>query len=139
MSAVAEHTAVDAREMAIASLLDAGRGIAISVGFERLRMGNVAWKAEVSRASLYRYFASKEAFIAALLVREMEAVKAETVCGFIEAVNSSPLFDCAREIESVSLLRATVFSRQLINAVPAELDPYSTDAAMLRWFMGRRA
>lgn len=44
------------------------------VGPERIRMGEIASRAEVSRASLYRYFASKDDLIRAYTMRELDAL-----------------------------------------------------------------
>lgn len=44
------------------------------VGPDRVRMGQVAERANVSRASLYRYFASKEELIQAYTMRELDHI-----------------------------------------------------------------
>jgi AcrR family transcriptional regulator len=64
----------DTRAAAIERILVVAGEEAVRVGPERIRMGEIAQKASVSRASLYRYFASKDELIRAWTSRELEAI-----------------------------------------------------------------
>lgn len=59
------------------------------VGPDRIRMGEVAARAGVSRASLYRYFANKEELIQAYTMREFDYLFA----GIDEAMSPYDTFD----------------------------------------------
>lgn len=64
----------EGRAAAIERILAVTGEEAARVGPGRIRMGEIAARAEVSRASLYRYFASKDELIRAWTTRELDAV-----------------------------------------------------------------
>ena len=51
-------------------ILDAARHLVLGMGARRLSLSDVATRAGVSRPTIYRYFASKEALIDALGTQE---------------------------------------------------------------------
>lgn len=71
---IAPRPPSDGRAAAIDRILAVAGEEAVRVGPERIRMGEIAARAHVSRASLYRYFASKDELIRAWTTRELETV-----------------------------------------------------------------
>lgn len=60
----------------MAAILDATAQLLVKDGYERLSTNRVAERAGVSVGSLYQYFPNKEALLAALIDRHLEAVNA---------------------------------------------------------------
>jgi len=60
-------------------LLDAAIETAVAHGIAKLSVGDVAKRAGLSRQTLYRHFASKDALIAAVVTRETTALIAQVV------------------------------------------------------------
>ncbi len=57
-------------------ILDAAGSVFAELGLRKARMGNVAEAAGCSRATLYRYFADKDALVAAYAMRELDRTAA---------------------------------------------------------------
>ena len=60
-------------------ILDAASDVFHAHGVQKSRMGHVAEAAELSRATLYRYFATKELLVEAFAVRELERMSRRVV------------------------------------------------------------
>jgi AcrR family transcriptional regulator len=101
------------------------------VGPERIRMGEIAARADVSRASLYRYFASKDDLIRAYTMRELDtlfeaiddaAIEAEDfdeqiTDAFALALNAlrhHKVFGSVLEINDRGIMRSTLQSGEAI-------------------------
>lgn len=90
------------------------------VGLERMRMGEIARQADMSRASLYRHFASKEELIGAWTLREIEqlfVVLDERTEGFGEALVTAvewlrdhPVFGAVAVSNDQGMMRTTLQS-----------------------------
>jgi AcrR family transcriptional regulator len=90
------------------------------VGLERMRMGEIAIRADMSRASLYRHFASKEELIGAWTLREIERLFSELderADGFgdslvlaVEWLRDHPVFSAVCETNDAGLMRTTLQS-----------------------------
>lgn len=97
------------------------------VGPERIRMGEIAARANVSRASLYRYFASKEELVRAYTMREFDSLfkmidqstssgddfderLAEGLALAIPALRRHPVFGAVLSINDRGIMRSTLQS-----------------------------
>lgn len=115
------------RATAIDRILSVAGEEAVRVGPERIRMGEIAARANVSRASLYRYFASKDDLIRAWTTRELdsilrradEAAAAESdfegrlAAGFASALTSlreHPVFRSIVGVNNTQIMRSTLES-----------------------------
>lgn len=98
---------------------------AARVGPERIRMGEIAVKASVSRASLYRYFASKNELIRAYTLREIDQIfeacddsrdesfeqrSAEMIGRTIVGLRDHPVFAEVFTLNDKGILRSTLTS-----------------------------
>jgi AcrR family transcriptional regulator len=121
----------DVRASAIDRLLTAAGEEAQAVGPDRVRMGKVADRAGISRASLYRYFANKDALLQAYTIRELdsfferidkamepfETVEERLGAGFayaIPAMRKHPLFAVVFEDADHESLRTTLLSGDVL-------------------------
>lgn len=96
------------------------------VGLERMRMGEIASRADMSRASLYRHFASKEELIGAWTLREIEQLFAEideradglgeAVVLAIELLRDHPVFSAVAEANDQGMMRTTLQSDDALAA-----------------------
>lgn len=117
---------------------------AAELGLDRLSMGEVARRASVSRQTLYRYFNSKQALLAAAVTAEAEVILA----GSLEAATVA---STAHERLQAALSHALAASRQhpllqrLLRREPESLLPLLlTDGGpvmarvreTLRWLLG---
>jgi AcrR family transcriptional regulator len=101
------------------------------VGPERIRMGEVAQRAGVSRASLYRYFANKDELIQAYAMREfdnlfeeVDRVMAEhdsfeerltAACAYaIPALRDHPVFRSVLGLAERQVMRLTLHSGEVL-------------------------
>lgn len=96
------------------------------VGLDNVRMGEIALRASVSRASLYRYFASKSELIRAYTLREIDLMFAECDRGEIDGgfeaggsamiarsivgLRSHPVFRDVFALNDQGILRSTLTS-----------------------------
>jgi AcrR family transcriptional regulator len=101
------------------------------VGPERIRMGEIASRAGVSRASLYRYFASKDDLIRAWTMREFDEIfsaidlamnasedfddrLAEGFATALTALRTHPVFRSIYAINENQIMRSTLQSGDAI-------------------------
>lgn len=120
-----------ARQDVIDRILTVTGEEAARVGPERIRMGEIAVKAHVSRASLYRYFASKDDLIRVWTTRELDTIfrridravgehesfddrLAESFAVALAEVRSHPVFRSIFAINDTQLLRSTLQSGDAI-------------------------
>jgi len=74
----------------VATILDAAARVLVKEGFERATTNRVAEAAGVSVGSLYQYFPSKEALVAALIARHVDDMRALVADG-LARVRALPL------------------------------------------------
>lgn len=101
------------------------------VGPGRIRMGEVATRAGVSRASLYRYFANKDELIRAYTMRELDRIFARIDAAMmpyssfedrlgaafayaIPAVREHPVFAALLDIAERPIMRVTLQSGEVL-------------------------
>jgi len=104
----------------VETILQAAARVLVKDGFERTTTNRVAEAAGVSVGSLYQYFPSKEALVAALVIRHMEAMRA-LILSALEEVRALPLRPAARAmIELVVRAHAVdpALHRVLMEQVP---------------------
>jgi AcrR family transcriptional regulator len=82
------------REM-VEAILEAAARVLVKDGFERTTTNRVAEAAGVSIGSLYQYFPSKEALVAALITRHMDAMRGLIIAA-LDRVRALPLRPAAR-------------------------------------------
>lgn len=104
----------EAHALAIERILVATGEEAERVGPERIRMGAIAARANISRASLYRAFASKDELIQAWTVHELEAVFAAADMAAEEAQGDAAERFAAGFAAAVCALRAHPVFRSLV-------------------------
>jgi AcrR family transcriptional regulator len=122
----------DGRAAAIDRILAVAGEEAVRVGPERIRMGEIAQRANVSRASLYRYFASKDELIRAWTSRELETIFEEAdkatadagpfderlAAGFasaLVALREHPVFRAVVVSNNTQIVRSTLESGEAID------------------------
>jgi AcrR family transcriptional regulator len=104
----------------IAAILTATARILEHDGFDRASTNRIAAAAGVSVGSLYQYFPSKEALVAALIERHMEEMTSEIVAG-LDRVAKLPLTEAVRQMVELMLRAHAVdpkLHRVLIEQVP---------------------
>lgn len=101
------------------------------VGPERIRMGEIAARAHVSRASLYRYFASKDDLVRAWTTRELDEIfrridiatsgqesfedrLAESFAVALTELRAHPVFRAVFAINDTQIMRSTLQSSDAI-------------------------
>jgi AcrR family transcriptional regulator len=88
-------------------ILAATARVLVKEGFDRASTNRIAETAGVSIGSLYQYFPSKEALVAALIERHMERMTAKLVAQMAE-VARAPLPEAVRRMVTVMLQAHTV-------------------------------
>ncbi len=134
------------RAAAIERILTVTGEEAQRVGPERIRMGEIAKRAEVSRASLYRYFASKDDLIRAWTTRELDAIftaadavavatdgdfaerMAASLAAAIEAMRRHPVFRALVAINNTQMMRSTLESGDAVAHAGQLVQQRLTDA-----------
>ncbi|MFY9487806.1 MAG: TetR/AcrR family transcriptional regulator [Solirubrobacterales bacterium] len=121
----------DGRILVIDRILSVTGQEAERVGPDRIRMGEVAARAGVSRASLYRYFANKDELIQAYTMREFDQLFAqidEAMAPFdtfedrlsaafgyaIPAMRSHPVFISVLDLAERQIMRMTLQSGDVL-------------------------
>src|SRR5258708_9108280 len=84
------------------ALLEATARILVKEGFDRASTNRIAEAARVSIGSLYQYFPSKEALVAALAERHMEEMLTEFNAS-LERLMRLPLEQATREMVEIML------------------------------------
>ena len=67
-------------------LLDAGARLFLHFGFDKATVADIAAEAGVSKGAVYLHFASKEALLEALILREMQAY----ALAWVDTVEADP-------------------------------------------------
>lgn len=101
-------------------ILEATARVLVKDGFDHASTNKIAAAAGVSVGSLYQYFPSKEALVAALVERHMEAMTAEVV-GTLAGLTSLPLPQAVRRMVELMLRAHAVepaLHKVLIEQVP---------------------
>ncbi len=128
-SAISDRSA--ARREVTERILEVTGQEAARVGPERIRMGEIAARANVSRASLYRYFASKDDLIRAWTTRELDAIFdridgaldgdasfedrfAASFAQALAALRTHPVFRAVFAINDTQIMRSTLQSSDAI-------------------------
>src|ERR1700710_1633554 len=83
--------------MTVSALLEATARILVREGFDKASTNRIAEVAGVSVGSLYQYFPSKEALVAALIDRHNEEVK-QVVQGELSEAANLPLEQAVRKL-----------------------------------------
>jgi AcrR family transcriptional regulator len=129
--------AVSADDAARQRILDAGFDCAARFGLRRTTMAEVAKAAGVARQTVYRYFATRHALFAALVLREDERL-AETVRAAAEAhADLRPALEAAF-LAALRALREHPLLDRVMATEPHELLPYLTVEANPLLEMGMR-
>lgn len=128
----------NSRAAAIDRILAVAGEEAARVGPERIRMGEIATRANVSRASLYRYFASKDDLIRAWTTRELDTVleradaaaavegdfESRLSAGFASALialREHPVFRSIVGVNNTQIMRSTLESSDAMDHARQQL------------------
>lgn len=103
-------------------ILDAAYELFLAVGMRRMTMADIARKAEVSRATLYRRWGSVREMIAAVMTREWATLGASVVDGGLGATGRERLVSGIVEI--VRAIRVHPLLRKIVELDPDFLLPY---------------
>jgi AcrR family transcriptional regulator len=117
--ALEERVRVAPNAIADQAILDAAYQLLLAVGMRRLNMADIARRAGVSRATLYRRWPNVQAVLAALTTREFAALTGDafpaggrtsraglvaSVCGFVTALRTHPLLRKIIDVDPEFLL-----------------------------------
>lgn len=117
------------RETTMAQCEAVGREMVTERGMQALRMGQVAERAGISRASLYRYYESKEVFLRCVVISALREDfdpdlvhtdnREQIVEMFIDLCNAltGPVCEAAREATATETLNATLFNNEFVEVV----------------------
>ncbi len=89
-------------QLTVNALLEATARILVREGFDKASTNRIAEVAGVSVGSLYQYFPSKEALVAALIDRHNQKVMQAVQCELAEAVNF-PMEHAVRKLVAVAV------------------------------------
>lgn len=99
----ARKSATQARSRAtVDALVEATARILVKEGFDKASTNRIAEVAGVSVGSLYQYFPSKEALVAAVIERHQQEI-AQTVRGELAEVFAQPLETAMRKIVAIAI------------------------------------
>jgi AcrR family transcriptional regulator len=84
------------------ALVEATARILVKEGFDKASTNRIAEVAGVSVGSLYQYFPSKEAFVAAVIERHQQEIM-QTVRGELAEVSAQPLEKAVRKLVAVAV------------------------------------
>jgi AcrR family transcriptional regulator len=110
----------DRSRATVDAILEAAARVLVKEGFERTTTNRVADAAGVSIGSLYQYFPSKEALVAALVERHNDEMRA-AVLAMLEQVRALPLAQAARAMVELCVAAHAVepeLHRVLMEQVP---------------------
>jgi len=113
------------------AVLDAARAALLDFGARRTSMGEIARRAGVSQATLYRWFGSKDDIVLAVFVREARRFAAEVEASIdADASPEDQLAEAA--VQVAEHLRAQALLRRLMETEPESvLSQLTVDAAPL--------
>jgi AcrR family transcriptional regulator len=111
------------RNMAIPEeqILDAAHDLVLAVGMRRVNMADLARRADVSRATLYRRFPNVDAVVAALTTRELGTIVAGA---FARPAKDARTAVVASIVATVRAVREHPLTRKIIEVDPEFLLPY---------------
>jgi AcrR family transcriptional regulator len=104
----------------VAALVEATARILVKEGFDKASTNRIAEVAGVSVGSLYQYFPSKEALVAAVIERHQQEIM-QTVRGELADVMSQPLEQAVRKLVAIAVKAHRVNPR--LHRVVAEQIP----------------
>jgi AcrR family transcriptional regulator len=102
-------------------ILDAAHELVLAVGMRRVNMADLARRADVSRATLYRRFPNVDAVVAALTTRELGAIVARSFARPARDVRTGVV---AGIVATVRAVREHPLTRKIIEVDPEFLLPY---------------
>ena len=111
-------------------ILDAAREELVAYGLRRATLDDIAARAGVSRATLYRRFANRDTLLAALVARESRRLIAD-VDARMRAQDSPVDRLVAAFLAFISLLREHTLLRRLVVSDPKMILPILTSSATL--------
>src|SRR5690242_19083631 len=116
-----ERVRVAPNAIADQAILDAAYELLLAVGMRRLNMAEIARRAGVSRATLYRRWPNVQAVLGALTTREFAALTGD---GFAEPGRTSRAELVASVAAFVAAVRDHPLLRKIIDVDPEFLLPY---------------
>jgi AcrR family transcriptional regulator len=102
-------------------ILDAAYALLLAVGMRRLSMADIARRAGVSRATLYRRWPNVDAVIAALTTRELARLDAQV---FVRPGRTARATAVDAVVAGVRAVRTHPLTRKIIEVDPEFLLPY---------------
>ncbi|HEX4564950.1 MAG TPA: helix-turn-helix domain-containing protein [Solirubrobacteraceae bacterium] len=111
-------------------ILDAAREELVAYGLRRATLDDIAARARVGRATLYRRFANRDTLLAALVAREARRLIAD-VDAQMRAQDSPVDRLVAAFVAFISLLREHTLLRRLVVSDPEMILPILTSSATL--------
>ena len=106
-------------------LLDAALEAATVHGISKLSMGDVARRAELSRQTLYRYFPSKDALVAAVVTAETTQLIEQVVAAAVQESEPQASLE-AGLLTALTVLRDHPLLDRLVRTEPEALLPLLT-------------
>jgi AcrR family transcriptional regulator len=97
-----KHASQDRSRATVDTLVEATARILVKEGFDKASTNRIAEEAGVSVGSLYQYFPSKEALVAAVIVRHNETLM-QTARGALAEVASLPIAKAVRRLVTVAI------------------------------------
>ncbi|MEO6885655.1 MAG: helix-turn-helix domain-containing protein [Jatrophihabitantaceae bacterium] len=102
-------------------ILDAAYELLLAVGMRRMSMADIARKAGVSRATLYRRWPNVRAVVGALTTREFETLSSTAFAGDAETGRAGLVVGIVAAVRAV---RVHPLTRKIIDVDPEFLLPY---------------
>jgi AcrR family transcriptional regulator len=97
-----KNASQDRSRATVAALIEATARILVKEGFDKASTNRIAAKAGVSVGSLYQYFPSKEALVAAVIERHHREIM-QFVRGTLAQVTALPLQQAVRKLVTVAI------------------------------------
>lgn len=120
-AALVERVRVAPNAIADRAILDAAYELLLAVGMRRLNMADIARRAGVSRATLYRRWPNVQAVLGALTTREFAALTGD---GFVAQGGTSRAALVESVVAFVAAARDHPLLRKIIDVDPEFLLPY---------------
>ena len=115
-----KHATQERSRATVSALVEATARILVKEGFDKASTNRIAEVAGVSVGSLYQYFPSKEALVAAVIERHQQEIK-QTVRGELAEVLTQPMETAVRRLIAVAVKAHRVDPR--LHRVLAEQIP----------------